>query len=80
MCMVTVKQWKELNMFEPIRDGIFDVDGTVRHVAACSGKTIDEVEEMPVSDLLPEFLRCLQEINKEVFAKMPKNGSGDSRE
>lgn len=65
-------------MFEPIKDGVFDVDGTVKRVVECSGRTVDEVEAMPISDLLPEFLKCLQEINKEVFAKMPKNGSGDS--
>lgn len=75
--MVTVKIWKQLNTFDPMANGKFDVDGTVALVAVAQGKTVEDVEEMPVDELLPTFLQCVHDANALVFSKLPKNGSGD---
>lgn len=77
--MVTVKLWKRLNAFDPMAGGKLDIDGTVELVAAARGKTVEEIEEMPMEDILPEFLKCVQDANALVFSKIPKNGSGDSQ-
>lgn len=80
--MVTVKVWKDINSFEPIVNDMLDVDGTVKRIAAVRGKTVEEIEEMPIDELLPEFLRCVNETNRAVFAKlnkMPKNADGDGK-
>jgi hypothetical protein len=82
--MITVKTWKELVTFDPIRDGKLDVDGTIRLIATVKDKTVEEIEEnTPIDELLPLFLACVHEANDLVFAKintMPKNGKGDSTE
>lgn len=78
--MLTVKMWKDINTFEPIKNGDLDVDGTVKRIADFRGKTVEEVEEMEISDLLPEFLKCYHEANAAVFTKLntlPKNAEGD---
>lgn len=79
--MVTVKTWKELATFEPIRDGKLDIDGTVRLIAAVKDKSVEEVEsETPIEELLPTFIDCVHECNNLVFKKLeavPKNGQGD---
>ena len=79
MNVITVKMWKDINTFDPMENGVFNVDGTVERVAMVTGKTVAEVEEMPMNELLPTFLECVKTVNREVFAKldvMPKNGSG----
>ena len=81
--MITVKQWKELVSFEPIsKDGVIDVDGTIKHIATVRGKSIEEIENtLAVDELLPEYIKCVHDVNNLVFKKldvMPKNGSGDS--
>lgn len=81
--MITVKLWREINTFDPLNGGKdFDLDGTVDIIARVRNKTKEEVEEMPMEELLPEFLKCVQEVNALVFKKinqMPKNGSGDGQ-
>ena len=75
--MITVKIWREMNNFDPLANGKFDIDNTIKYISIVRGKTADEVEQMPADELLPEFLKCLREINNSVFAKldqMPKNG------
>lgn len=75
--MITVKTWKDISSFDPLEGGKLNVEGTVKRIAMVTGKSIKEVENMPVSELLPEFLKCVETVNKEVFAKignMPKNG------
>lgn len=79
--MITVKLWKEVTAFEPIVEDKLDVDGTVDIIAKIEGKTKEEIEEIPMSDLLPTYLACVRKVNAEVFKKvenLPKNGSGDS--
>ena len=79
---MTVKDWKELITFEPIRDGVLDIDGTIQCIASAKGKTTDEIEaETAIEDVLPMFIECVRSANNLVFErldKMPKNGSGDS--
>ena len=80
---ITVKQWKDLVAFEPInKDGILDVDGTIKHIATVQGKSVEELEnEIAVEDLLPTYINCVHEVNSLVYSKLnviPKNGSGDS--
>ena len=79
--MVTVKTWKELATFEPIRDGKLDIDGTVRLIAAVKDKSVEEVEATtPIEELLPTFIDCVHECNNLVFKKLdvvPKNAQGD---
>lgn len=80
--MITVKLWKKVNTFEPIVNDKLDVDGTVALIAEVQGKTVDEVEEIAMEDLLPVYLQCVHDVNAEVFKKMaqlPKNGSGDGQ-
>lgn len=79
--MITVKLWKDINCFEPIKGNVLDVDGTIDLIAKVKGKTIEEMEEIDIADLLPMFLECVHEVNAKVFekvAQLPKNGSGDS--
>lgn len=78
--MITIKDWKDITTFEPIKDGILDVDGTIQRIAKIKNISIEEVEAMDVSDLLPEYLNCVRTVNESVFAKiskLPKNGDGD---
>lgn len=80
---ITVKQWKDLVSFEPIsKDGVLDVDGTIKHIATVQGKSVEEVEnEIAVEDLLPTYIKCVHDINAMVYSKLnviPKNGSGES--
>jgi len=81
--MITVKQWKELNNFEPIKDDILDIDGTIAMIAMVRGKDTAEIEEnTAVDELLPEFLACVREVNGSVFAKLnqlPKNVERDGK-
>ena len=82
--MITVKQWKDLVSFEPIsKDGVINVDGTIEQIAIVRGKTVDEIENtLTVDELLPEYIKCVHEINNLVFSKldvMPKNGNGDKQ-
>jgi len=79
--MITVKLWKDINAFEPIKGNVLDVDGTIDLIARVKGKTIEEMEEIDIADLLPLFLECVHDVNAKVFEKisqMPKNGNGDS--
>jgi hypothetical protein len=82
--MVTVKAWKDIISFDPIKDGHFDIDGTVARIAAVKGKTVEEIEkDTAIEDLLPTFLDCVHECNNMVFKRLdmiPKNGSGASQE
>lgn len=78
--MITVKMWKDINAFDPMAGGKLDVDGTVKHIANVREKSIEEIEAMPMENLLPEFLECVHIVNNTVFAKinqMPKNAAGD---
>lgn len=77
--MITVKMWKDITSFDPLANGNFDVDGTVKRIVDITGKPVEEVEAMPMADLLPAFIECVKTVNNEVFAKMKqlKNGSGD---
>ena len=77
--IITVKMWKDITTFDPLANGNFDVDGTVKRIVDITGKSVEEVETMPISDLLPEFLNCVKLVNAEVFDKLKqlKNGSGD---
>lgn len=82
--MITVKQWKDLVSFEPIsKEGVIDVDGTIRQIAIVRGKTVEEIEEsLTVDELLPEYINCVHDVNALVFSKldvMPKNGNGDKQ-
>lgn len=82
--MITVKQWKDLVSFEPIsKEGVIDVDGTIRQIAIVRGKTVEEIEEsLTVDELLPEYINCVHDVNSLVFSKldvMPKNGNGDKQ-
>lgn len=80
--MITVKMWKDINTFQPIVADRLDVDGTVKRIAAVREKSVEEIEEMPVENLLPEFLECVSIVNRAVFAKldkMPKNADGDGK-
>lgn len=82
--MITVKDWKDIVTFEPIsKDGILDVDGTISRISKVRGKTVEEIEaETAVEDLLPEYIKCVREVNSLVYKKLeaiPKNGSGDSQ-
>lgn len=77
--MITIKDWKDITTFEPIKDGILDVDGTIQRIAKIKNISVEEVEAMDVSDLLPEYLNCVRAVNESVFAKiskLPKNGDG----
>lgn len=78
--MVTVKLWREINTFDPLKDGNFDVDGTVYFISQVRNKSVEEVENMAIDDLLPEFIECVKEVNSKVFSKldkMPKNAVRD---
>ena len=82
--MITIKQWKDLLKFEPIsEDGKFDIDGTVKQIATVRGKTEEEIENtIAVEELLPEFLRCIHDVNGMIYQKLdviPKNGKGDKQ-
>lgn len=70
--MITVKMWKDICDFDPMHDGQLDIDGTLQRISAVKEKSIAELEEMPVSDLLPEFLDCVKIVNAEVFRKVDK--------
>ena len=70
--MITVKMWKDITGFNPIKDGELDVDGTVKRIADIKGIPIEQIEEMPVCDLLPTFLECVRIVNQEVFKKVDK--------
>lgn len=80
--MITVKLWKDINDFNPLESGKFDLDGTVKRIAEVKDIPVEEVEKMPISDILPEFLDCVRIVNEEVFKKvnlLPKNGNGDGQ-
>ena len=82
--MITVREWKEIVAFEPIdKNGVLDVDGTIKHIATVRGKSVEEIEaETAVEDLLPEYIKCVREVNSLVYKKldaMPKNAKGDSQ-
>ena len=68
--MITVKLWKDINCFEPIKGNVLDVDGTIDLIAKVKGKTIEEMEEIDIADLLPMFLECVHEVNAKVFEKV----------
>lgn len=79
--VITIKMWKDITAFEPIVGDKLDVDGTVKRIAEVRGKSIEEVENMAMEDLLPEFIECVHLVNNTVFnkiSKLPKNGSGDN--
>lgn len=80
---MTVKDWKDLITFEPIRDGQLDLDGTIERIAKAKGKTPDEIEsETAIEDILPMFIQCVHDANDMVFARldqMPKNADGGSQ-
>lgn len=81
--MITVKMWKKINSFEPIKDDVLDVDGTINIIAEIKNQSVEQVEEMAMEDLLPTFLDCVSEVNKTVFSKLsklPKNATGDNVE
>lgn len=82
--MITVKMWKDLVSFDPIKDGKFDLDGTIERIAKVKGKTIDEIESTTaVEDVLPTFIECVREANDLVFKRLdtiPKNGNGDGQQ
>ena len=63
-----------------MKDGNFDVDGTVYFISQVRNKSVEEVENMAIDDLLPEFIECVKEVNSKVFSKldkMPKNAVRD---
>ena len=77
--MVTVKLWREVNDFNPLHDNNLDVDGTVELIAKVQGKPKEEVEELPIEELLPTFVECVRQVNALVFEKVkqvPKNADG----
>lgn len=74
--MITVKTWKKLMSFNPITDGVFDVDGTVAILAEVKGKSVEEIENMAADELLPAFLQAVKEANAIVFDKL-KNSEGE---
>ena len=80
---MTVKDWKELITFEPIHDGLLDIDGTIKCIANVEGKTVEEIEStVEIENILPMFIDCVHKANDLVFSRldqMPKNGSGDSK-
>lgn len=83
--MITVKQWKDLVAFEPIdKDGVLDVDGTIKQIAIVQEKSVEDVESsIAVEDLLPTFIECVKNVNALVYKKLeviPKNGSGDNHQ
>lgn len=75
--MVTVKLWKKLNTFDPMAGGKLNVDETMALIAEARGKSVADVEDMAIDELLPEFLACVRDANALVFSKLPKNGDGD---
>ena len=80
--MITVKLWKDVATFEPIKEDMLDVDGTIDIIMRVKGMTKEETEELPMEDLLPLYLECVSEVNKAVFknvGKLPKNANGDGQ-
>ena len=80
--MVTVKLWKDVATFEPIKDDMLDVDGTIDIIMRVKGMTKEETEALPMEELLPTYLECVSEVNKTVFknvGKLPKNANGDGQ-
>lgn len=80
---VTVKAWKELAGYNPIKDNRLDVSGTVDRIAMVYNVTVEDVEnELNMDDLLPCFLECVTFCNELVFKKLdviPKNAGGDGK-
>lgn len=80
--MITVKDWREINEFDPMAGGKFNLEGTVALIERVTGKSKEEIEALPMEDLLPTFLDCVHKANALVFEKinkMPKNAqSGES--
>ena len=82
--MITVKDWKDIVTFDPISaEGVLDVDGTISRIAKVRCKPVAEVEATTaVEDLLPEYIKCVREVNSLVYKKLeaiPKNAGGDSQ-
>ena len=81
--MISVKTWRELNSFDPLHGGEqLDIEGTVSLIAKAQEKPIEEIENLPIEDLLPTFLDEVHKANELVFSKInkiPKNASGDER-
>lgn len=74
--IITVKMWKDIVSFDPVKNNQLDVDGTVKRIAEIKGMTTEEVESMPMEQLLPTYLECVKLVNDTVFSKinsMPKN-------
>ena len=70
--MITVKTWKEIVSFDPLANGVFNVDGTVKLIAEVRNMSIEEVEQLPMEDLLPTFIQCVNEVSDLVFSKVGK--------
>lgn len=76
-----VKVWRELEGFDPLKDGQINVEGTLEKIAMVYDLPVDTVaEELELADLLTCFLDCVKFVNGVVLEKlknMPKNGEGD---
>jgi len=70
MNTVTVKQWKDISTFDPLKDGIFDVDGTIERIKMVTGKSDEDIDNMPMEELLPTYLDCVEKVNSLVFSKL----------
>ena len=78
-----VKVWRELEGFDPLKDGEINVEETVKKIAMVYDLPVDTVsDELELSDLLPVFIDCVKHVNGIIFEKLktiPKNGEGDGR-
>lgn len=70
--------WREMNGYDPLKDGAFDYEGLVTRIAKLYGVTVEDIEaDLDVEELLPIWLECINFVNGQVFAgldKIPKNG------
>ena len=68
---VKAKVYRELVGYDPLKDAVFDYDGIVEKIALVYGVEKQDIEDnFELSELLPEFLRCVRFVNGEVLKNL----------